>query len=91
MPSTPPQTFRDVSSMGHDSKGPYNEFATPSPEKVSFYSPDVSLNASVGPALQRSRRTSDMSMLTTDTPFRVSYVLELCVVRFADIRLPGRT
>jgi hypothetical protein len=79
--------------MGHDSMRPYNEFATPSPENVSFYSPDVSLaaNTSVGTALQRSRRTSEMSMLTTDTPFRVSYVLELCVVRFADIRLPGGT
>jgi len=63
-PSTPPPTTRDITSAGGNVLGRTPEYSSPSPGD--HYSPDLSLGDSNRTSLQRSRRTSDMSMLSTD-------------------------
>jgi hypothetical protein len=63
-PSTPPPTTRDITSARGDGTARTPEYSSPSPS--GYYSPDLSLGESNRTSLQRSRRTSDMSMLSTD-------------------------
>lgn len=72
MPSTPPPTTRDITSARSDSTGRIPEYASPSP--MNQYSPDLALSNSNGASLQRSRRISDMSMLSTDLGNRYMFV-----------------
>jgi len=64
MPSTPPPTTRDITSARREGTVRTPEYSSPSP--MDHYSPDLSLGESNRTSLQRSRRTSDMSMLSTD-------------------------
>lgn len=61
MPSTPPQSTRDITSAMNGS-GRSPSIASPS----QMDSPDFSLMDANRTSLQRSRRLSDMSMLSTD-------------------------
>jgi hypothetical protein len=63
-PSTPPPTTRDITSVGRDGIVGIPEYSSPSP--MDYYSPDLSLGESNRTSLQRSRRASDISMLSTD-------------------------
>jgi len=63
-PSTPPPTTRDITSARGDGTGRIPEYASPSP--MNQYLPALALGSSDRAGLQRSRRISDMSMLSTD-------------------------
>lgn len=74
MPSTPLHSGRDLGTMNRDSMGNFADLPSPSPERFTYRSPDLSLAADMsgGSALQRSRRTSDMSTLSADLGYRAS-------------------
>jgi len=63
-PATPPPTTRDITSARGDGTTKTPEYSSPSPS--GYYSSDLSLGELNRTSLQRSRRMSDMSMLSTD-------------------------
>ncbi|KDQ58077.1 hypothetical protein JAAARDRAFT_69375 [Jaapia argillacea MUCL 33604] len=75
-PTPPPMVTDDVTSARRDSMNPFSDSRSPihSPSLSPRHSPDVSLSLDSGASLQRSRRISDISMLSTDPSYRYSFV-----------------
>ena len=88
-PSTPPPTTRDITSARGDGTARTPEYSSPSPS--GYYSPDLSLGESNRTSLQRSRRTSDMSMLSTDLGNKhlsvssIEYILRYLLTKYVAI------
>jgi voltage-dependent calcium channel len=73
IPSTPISV--DIASSQRDSNGTPVGSPTPSPRNSRQFSPEMSLSLDTGAStLQRSRRISDISMLSADLASRISYV-----------------
>ena len=76
MPTTPPVKTRDITLANRDSMGFFGGDSTPSPSPSPspFHSPELSFSLDSpsrhGRGLQRNRRVSDASMLSTDLGYQ---------------------
>ena len=76
MPTTPPVKTRDITLANSDSMGFFvgDSTPSPSPSPSPFHSPELSFSLDSpsrhGRGLQRNRRVSDASMLSTDLGYQ---------------------